>query len=110
MLQSSDGQVETQHQLLIIIIPNIFRNPSIMFEGKPVGTPDPGQFFRVIQEYGVRGMFTAPTAIRAIEREDPSGQFAAQYDLESLKALFVAGEHCDYRTRVWAEQHFRAPG
>ena len=80
-----------------------------MYEGKPVGTPDPGQFFRVIEEHGVSGMFTAPTAIRAIEREDPQGRFASKYNLESLRLLFVAGEHCDYRTRLWAEQHFRVP-
>ena len=81
----------------------------VMFEGKPVGTPDPGQFFRVIEEHGVSGMFTAPTAIRAIEREDPQGEFAAKYNLKSLRQLFVAGEHCDYRTRLWAEHHFRVP-
>ena len=89
--------------------PLLARNTSLMYEGKPVGTPDPGQFFRVIQEHGVRGMFTAPTAIRAIEREDPEGEWAARYDLSSLRQLFVAGEHCDYRTRLWAEQHFRVP-
>lgn len=89
--------------------PLLARNTSVMYEGKPVATPDPGQFFRVIQEYGVSGMFTAPTAIRAIEREDRTGQHAAQYNLDSLRALFVAGEHCDYRTRLWAEQHFRVP-
>ena len=89
--------------------PLLARNTSVMYEGKPVGTPDPGQFFRVIQEHGVRGMFTAPTAIRAIEREDPEGEWAARYDLSSLRQLFVAGEHCDYRTRLWAEQHFRVP-
>ena len=89
--------------------PLLARNTSVMYEGKPVGTPDPGQFFRVIQEHGVRGMFTAPTAIRAIEREDPEGEWAARYELSSLRQLFVAGEHCDYRTRLWAEQHFRVP-
>ena len=94
--------------ILSVIKANSF-SFKIMFEGKPVGTPDPGQFFRVIEEHGVRGMFTAPTAIRAIEREDPQGKFASMYNLESLRQLFVAGEHCDYRTRLWAEQHFRVP-
>jgi len=89
--------------------PLLARNTSIVYEGKPVGTPDPGQFFRVIQEHQVRGMFTAPTAIRAIEREDSSGQFAKKYDLSSLRQLFVAGEHCDYKTRLWAQEHFRVP-
>ena len=74
-----------------------------------MATPDPGQFFRVIEEHKVCGMFTAPTAIRAIEREDPNGEYAAKYNLDSLRTLFVAGEHCDYRTRLWAEKHFRAP-
>ena len=89
--------------------PLLARNTSIVYEGKPVGTPDPGQFFRVIEEHQVRGMFTAPTAIRAIEREDPSGEFAARYNLDCLRHLFVAGEHCDYKTRLWAEKHFRVP-
>jgi len=89
--------------------PLLARNTSIMYEGKPVATPDPGQFFRVIEEHKVCGMFTAPTAIRAIEREDPNGEYAAKYNLDSLRTLFVAGEHCDYRTRLWAEKHFRAP-
>jgi len=89
--------------------PLLARNTSVMYEGKPVATPDPGQFFRVIEEHKVCGMFTAPTAIRAIEREDPNGTFAAKYNLDSLRTLFVAGEHCDYRTRLWAEKHFRAP-
>jgi len=77
-----------------------------LYEGKPVGTPDPGQFFRVIEEYGVAGMFTAPTAIRAIKREDQVGEYASRYDLSKLRYLFVAGEHCDYDTRLWAEKVF----
>jgi len=89
--------------------PLLARNTSIVYEGKPVGTPDPGQFFRVIQEHQVKGMFTAPTAIRAIEREDPKGEFAKKYDISCLKQLFVAGEHCDYKTRLWAQEHFRVP-
>jgi len=89
--------------------PLLARNTSIVYEGKPVGTPDPGQFFRVIQEHNVKGMFTAPTAIRAIEREDPTGEFAKKYDISCLRQLFVAGEHCDYKTRLWAQEHFKVP-
>jgi len=89
--------------------PLLARNTSIVYEGKPVGTPDPGQFFRVIQENKVRGMFTAPTAIRAIEREDPNGQFVKKYDISCLRQLFVAGEHCDFATRLWAQKHLGVP-
>lgn len=89
--------------------PLLARNTSVVFEGKPVGTPDPGQFFRVIEEHKVAGMFTAPTAIRAIKREDDEGKFASRYSLASLRQLFVAGEHCDYDTRLWAEKHFQVP-
>lgn len=89
--------------------PLLNRNTTVVYEGKPVGTPDPGQFFRVIQEHGVNGMFTAPTAVRAIKKEDQAGAFAAKYDLGCLKYLFVAGEHCDYDTRLWAEQVFQVP-
>jgi acyl-coenzyme A synthetase/AMP-(fatty) acid ligase len=74
-----------------------------------VGTPDAGQFFRVIETHGVNGFFTAPTAIRAIKRDDPAACLAKGYDLSSLRYLFVAGEHCDHGTRVWAEEHFRVP-
>jgi acyl-coenzyme A synthetase/AMP-(fatty) acid ligase len=74
-----------------------------------VGTPDAGQFFRVIETHRVNGFFTAPTAIRAIKRDDPAACLAKGYDLSSLRYLFVAGEHCDHGTRVWAEEHFRVP-
>jgi len=89
--------------------PLLNRNTSILYEGKPVGTPDPGQFFRVIEEHGVAGMFTAPTAIRAIKREDQEGKYVEKYDISKLKYLFVAGEHCDYDTRIWAEKIFACP-
>jgi len=89
--------------------PLLNRNTTIVYEGKPVGTPDAGQFFRIIQEYQINGMFTAPTAIRAIKKEDQEGHRASKYDLSSLKYLFVAGEHCDYDTRIWAEQMFKVP-
>jgi propionyl-CoA synthetase len=75
---------------------------TVLFEGKPVRTPDAGTFWRIIQDYQVRVLFTAPTAIRAIKKEDPSGQLAGHYDLSSLRHLFVAGERCDPATYDWA--------
>ncbi|RSK33301.1 propionyl-CoA synthetase [Hymenobacter metallilatus] len=75
---------------------------SVLFEGKPVRTPDAGTFWRVIQDHQVGVLFTAPTAIRAIKKEDPSGQLAQQYELGSLRHLFVAGERCDPATYAWA--------
>lgn len=89
--------------------PLMNRNTTLLYEGKPVGTPDAGQFFRVIEAHGVNALFVAPTAIRAIKRDDPTASLAKSYDLSSLRYLFVAGEHCDHGTRVWAEQHFRVP-
>lgn len=89
--------------------PLLNRNTSVLYEGKPVGTPDPAQFFRVIDEHKVNGMFTAPTAIRAIKREDSCGAQATKFDLSHLKYLFVAGEKCDHDTRVWAQRTFKVP-
>jgi propionyl-CoA synthetase len=82
---------------------------SILFEGKPVGTPDAGVFWRVIEEQRVAALFTAPTAIRAIRREDPDGQFPSKYNLSGFRALFLAGERCDPDTLRWAEEHLRVP-
>ena len=82
---------------------------TIVFEGKPVGTPDAGTFWRVIEEHGVKSFFTAPTALRAIKREDPAGNFVRDYDLESLKLLFLAGERADPDTIVWAQDHVKVP-
>ena len=84
-------------------------NTTVMYEGKPVGTPDPGAFWRVIEEYGVKVMFTAPTAFRAIKKEDPQGQYLARYDLSHLKALFLAGERCDPHTLEWAQEKLQVP-
>lgn len=84
-------------------------NTSIIYEGKPVGTPDAGQFFRVISEHKVSGLFTAPTALRAIKRVDHDILDGKQYDISSLKYLFVAGEHCDHDTRLWCAQNFKVP-
>ncbi|HHN66859.1 MAG TPA: propionyl-CoA synthetase [Thermopetrobacter sp.] len=82
---------------------------SIVFEGKPVGTPDAGVFWRVIAEHGVKVLFTAPTAFRAIKKEDPEGELIRQYDLSGFKALFLAGERADPDTVQWAEHHLRVP-
>ncbi|MFO7854162.1 MAG: propionyl-CoA synthetase [Paracoccaceae bacterium] len=82
---------------------------SIVFEGKPVGTPDAGTFWRVIEEHGVRSFFTAPTAFRAIKREDPKGEFVKKYDLSGLKYLFLAGERADPDTVDWAADQLKVP-
>lgn len=76
---------------------------TILYEGKPVKTPDPGAFWRVIAEHGVKTLFTAPTAFRAIKKEDPDGKYAAQYDLSGFKRLYLAGERCDAATYDWAK-------
>ncbi len=82
---------------------------TIMYEGKPVGTPDAGVFWRVIEEYGVKTFFTAPTAFRAIKKEDPEGKLIADYDLSKLNALYLAGERADPATIKWAEQQLKIP-
>ena len=82
---------------------------SVVYEGKPVGTPNPGAFFRVIAQHGVRALFTAPTAFRAIRRDDPSGEWLRKYDLDSLETLFLAGERSDPDTIRWAEDHLKIP-
>ena len=82
---------------------------TIVFEGKPVGTPDAGTFWRVISEHGVRAFFTAPTALRAIKREDPSGLLPQNYDLSRLNALYLAGERADPDTIIWAQNHIKVP-
>jgi propionyl-CoA synthetase len=82
---------------------------SILYEGKPVGTPDAGAFWRVIAEHGCVTMFTAPTALRAIKREDPNGAHLARYDLSRFRAFFLAGERTDPDTLAWAEQLLKVP-
>ncbi len=76
---------------------------TILYEGKPVGTPDPGAFWRVISQHNVKVLFTAPTALRAIKREDPDGRYISQYNMDKYRALFLAGERCDPDTLHWAE-------
>ncbi|WP_333670684.1 AMP-binding protein [Elioraea tepidiphila] len=82
---------------------------TIVYEGKPVGTPDAGAFWRVCAQHGVKAMFTAPTAIRAIKREDADGRIMARHDLSRLEALFLAGERCDPDTVTWAEKLLGKP-
>jgi propionyl-CoA synthetase len=82
---------------------------SVMYEGKPVGTPDAGAFWRVCAQHGVRVLFTAPTAMRAIKQQDPDGKLAARHDLSKLEALYLAGERCDPPTALWAAGLLRKP-
>ncbi len=82
---------------------------TILYEGKPVGTPDSGAFWRVIEQHGVNCLFTAPTAFRAIRREDSDGELLHKYDISSLKTLFLAGERCDPDTLHWAEKQLQIP-
>jgi propionyl-CoA synthetase len=93
----------------IVYAPLFHGCTSIMFEGKPVGTPDAGVFWRVISEHKVSTMFTAPTAFRAIKREDPNGKLLKQYDLSNFRTLFLAGERTDPDTLHWAEDMLKVP-
>lgn len=93
----------------IVYGPLINRNTTIIFEGKPIRTPDASTFWRIIDEHKVNAMFTAPTAIRAIKKEDPDGDFIKQYDLSSLKTQFLAGERCDVATLEWYSAHIPVP-
>ncbi len=93
----------------ICYAPLIHGNTTVVFEGKPVGTPDAGTFWRVIQDHKVKVLFTAPTAFRAIKRQDPKGELVADYDLSSLQTLFLAGERADPDTIAWAEATLKVP-
>jgi propionyl-CoA synthetase len=93
----------------IVYAPLLNGNATIVYEGKPVGTPDAGAFWRVISEYRPAALFTAPTALRAIKRDDPRGDFIRRYDLSSLRTLFLAGERADPDTILWAEEHLGVP-
>ena len=93
----------------IVYAPLLIGATTVVFEGKPVGTPDPGTFWRVISEHGIKALFTAPTAFRAIKKEDPDGTFIGKYDLACLNTLFLAGERADPDTIKWAEQKLGVP-
>ncbi|WP_065332766.1 propionate-CoA ligase PrpE [Tritonibacter mobilis] len=89
--------------------PLIHGNTTVVFEGKPVGTPDAGTFWRVISEHKVKSFFTAPTAFRAVKREDPKGEFVGKYDLSCLEQVYLAGERADPDTIVWAQDQLGVP-
>uniref|UniRef100_A0A4W4HPC8 Acyl-CoA synthetase short-chain family member 3, mitochondrial n=2 Tax=Electrophorus electricus TaxID=8005 RepID=A0A4W4HPC8_ELEEL len=93
----------------ICYAPLLHGNTTVLYEGKPVGTPDPGAFFRVMSEHGTVSVFTAPTAIRAIRQQDPKASHGRRYNLSSLRVLFVAGERCDLETLEWAKRSFNVP-
>jgi propionyl-CoA synthetase len=93
----------------IVYAPLLNGCTTILYEGKPVGTPDAGAFWRVIAEHGCVSMFTAPTAFRAIKKDDPQGKLLKQYDLSKFRALFLAGERADPDTLAWAENLLKVP-
>jgi len=93
----------------ICYAPLIHGNTTIVFEGKPVGTPDAGTFWRVISEHNVTSFFTAPTALRAVKREDPDGLLVKDYDLSNLGQVYLAGERADPDTLEWAQTHLKVP-
>jgi propionyl-CoA synthetase len=93
----------------IVYAPLLHGCSTILYEGKPVGTPDAGAYWRVIADYGCVALFTAPTAFRAIKKEDPEGKLLAKYDLSKFRTLFLAGERADPDTVVWAERILKVP-
>ena len=93
----------------IVYAPLLKGCTTVLYEGKPVGTPDPGAFWRVCAQHGVNALFTAPTAFRAIKKEDPRGEHMARYDLSRFRTLFLAGERCDPDTLIWARERLAVP-
>lgn len=93
----------------ICYAPLIHGNTTVVFEGKPVGTPDASTFWRIIEEHNVRSFFTAPTAFRAIKREDPTGNLIKNFDMSRLRALYLAGERADPDTIIWAQRVMGVP-
>lgn len=93
----------------IVYAPLITGCTTVLYEGKPVGTPDAGAFWRVVQEHGVKVLFAAPTAFRAIKKSDPDGELIKEYDISSLQAIFMAGERLDPPTLEWTESHTAKP-
>ena len=93
----------------IVYGPLLQGSTSVLYEGKPVGTPDAGAFWRVLAEHRVRVLLTAPTALRAIRKEDPEGSLVSKYDLSNFKALYLAGERADPSSLTWAQQVLKVP-
>jgi propionyl-CoA synthetase len=93
----------------IVYAPLLHGCTTVLYEGKPVGTPDAGAFWRVIEQHGVSTLFTAPTAFRAIRQQDPEGRLIGDYDLSRFRTLFLAGERCDPETLRWAEEQLGVP-
>src|SRR5262244_139334 len=93
----------------IVYAPLLAGCTTVLYEGKPVGTPDAGAFWRVVAEHKVKTLFTAPTAFRAIKKEDPAGELAKPYDLAGFRYLFLAGERCDPDTLLWAQDRLKVP-
>ncbi len=93
----------------IVYAPLLHGCTTVLYEGKPVGTPDAGAFWRVIAQHGVSTLFTAPTAFRAIRQQDPDGEHMGKYDLGKFRTLFLAGERCDPDTLHWAEEKLKVP-
>jgi propionyl-CoA synthetase len=108
MFTSSDIGWVVGHSY-IVYAPLLKGCTTILYEGKPVGTPDPGAFWRVTSQHGVNIIFTAPTAFRAIKKEDPNGAFMTKYDLKNFRVLYLAGERCDPDTLHWAEDKLKVP-
>ncbi|MEA2756125.1 MAG: propionyl-CoA synthetase [Aliidongia sp.] len=108
MFTASDVGWAVGHSYMVYA-PLLIGATSIVYEGKPVGTPDAGAFWRVVRQHSVKTLFTAPTAFRALRRDDPDGKFIAQAPLGRFEALFLAGERCDPATLDWAERHLGRP-
>lgn len=89
--------------------PLLYGATSIMYEGKPDRTPDPGQYFRIIEQHKVSALFSIPTAFRVIRRVDPDAKYGSAYNIESLRTIFLAGEHCDLETKNWVAKTFKVP-
>ncbi|WP_353570810.1 propionyl-CoA synthetase [Candidatus Albibeggiatoa sp. nov. BB20] len=93
----------------IVYAPLLYGCTTVVYEGKPVGTPDPGAFWRMVSDHKISTLFTAPTAFRAIKKEDPNGEHIKNYNLDGFRALFFAGERCDPDTLFWAQEKLNVP-
>lgn len=93
----------------IVYAPLLHCNTTLLYEGKPVGTPDPSSYYRMLTDHRIVAMFVAPTAMRALRREDPTGVHSKGYTMDDLRYMFVAGEHCDHETMEWIQARFRTP-